>query len=233
MNYTELSTAIQDYCQNDETTFVANINNFIKSAEDKVFATVEGPMFWNTTDSTFTVVGGRTYNLALGAVDILDIYCEGSTSSEDGRTLDRVDHSFIREAYPENTGSDPTGFPRYYALTSTQVASNELQLSFMIAPTPNATYAYNISYYGKITTDSITAGTLTTETWLSVSFPTLLLDGSVAEAMRFMKYDQPDIDRFEIPFQGSLAALKGFSEVRQKTDTSSKMTGSQLNVQTA
>ena len=37
MDYSELNTAIQDYCQNSETTFVNHINDFIIAAEDKVF----------------------------------------------------------------------------------------------------------------------------------------------------------------------------------------------------
>ena len=38
---TTLKTAIQDYTDNAETTFVNNLNNFIKGAENKIFETVD------------------------------------------------------------------------------------------------------------------------------------------------------------------------------------------------
>ena len=36
-----LKTAIQDYADNSETSFVTNLPNFIKAAEEKIFKGVE------------------------------------------------------------------------------------------------------------------------------------------------------------------------------------------------
>ena len=43
MSYTfaELKTAIQSFTDNSETTFVANLSNFIKAAEQRIFAAVD------------------------------------------------------------------------------------------------------------------------------------------------------------------------------------------------
>ena len=43
MNYTQLSTAIQDYTQNYETDFVANIPTFVEQAEQRIYNTVQIP----------------------------------------------------------------------------------------------------------------------------------------------------------------------------------------------
>jgi hypothetical protein len=43
MNYAELVTAIQDYTENFESTFNANIPNFVKQAEERIFNSVQFP----------------------------------------------------------------------------------------------------------------------------------------------------------------------------------------------
>ena len=43
MNYTQLSTAIQDYTSNYETTFVASIPTFIAQAEERIYRAIEIP----------------------------------------------------------------------------------------------------------------------------------------------------------------------------------------------
>jgi len=43
MNYAALSAAIQDYTQNYETEFVANIPVFIQQAEQRIYNTVQFP----------------------------------------------------------------------------------------------------------------------------------------------------------------------------------------------
>jgi|TARA_Y100000310_G_C20577816_1_gene761369 hypothetical protein len=233
MNYTNLETAIQNYAQNSDTTFVSQINDFIRGAEDKIFEAIKGPLFWNGDSSGSFIDSTSTYNLASGAIDILDIYCHGNDASTDGKTLDRKDHSFIREAYPVNTGSTLSGMPRYYALTSVQLSSGEPQLSFYIAPRPatGITYTYTISYYGKATTDSITSGNTpgtssTDETWLSVAYPDLLLYGALTNAYVFMKGDPNDISRYRDEFEKGILLLKNMTEQRQDEDVTSSLEGS-------
>ena len=43
MNYTQLSTAIQDYTQNYETDFIANIPTFVEQAEQRIYNNVQIP----------------------------------------------------------------------------------------------------------------------------------------------------------------------------------------------
>ena len=52
--YTQLKTAIQEYVDNTETTFLKNIPNFVKAAEDRIFETVDLENFRKNVTSTMT-----------------------------------------------------------------------------------------------------------------------------------------------------------------------------------
>ena len=45
MTYAELNTLIQNYLNNDESTFVASIPDFVKNAEDRIFNLVQEDVF--------------------------------------------------------------------------------------------------------------------------------------------------------------------------------------------
>ena len=49
-----LKTAIQDYTDNSETSFVTNLPNFIKAAEEKIFKGVDLDIFRKNVTSAFT-----------------------------------------------------------------------------------------------------------------------------------------------------------------------------------
>ena len=53
MNYTELTQLLQEYCQTEESSFVANIPNFVGQAEERIYRRVMLPEFRkNATTST-------------------------------------------------------------------------------------------------------------------------------------------------------------------------------------
>ena len=49
-----LKTAIQDYTENTETSFVTNLDNFIKATEDKIFRAVDLEDFRKNVTSSLT-----------------------------------------------------------------------------------------------------------------------------------------------------------------------------------
>jgi hypothetical protein len=73
MNYGELKTSIQDYCQNSETSFVAHIPDFVRSAEDKTFLSVQMPAFWKSDSAIGTSAGVAEYQVASGSLDVLSV----------------------------------------------------------------------------------------------------------------------------------------------------------------
>jgi hypothetical protein len=234
MNYTELEQSIQRWAEVDETDFVAEINNFIKSAEDRIFFALKGPLYWNAVTSGTMTIGNSQYTVAGGAIDLLDFYLNGVDSNTDGNSLERVDHSFLREAFPVRTGagSSAYGVPRYYAVIEANLPTSEPNLTVRVAPAPDVAYTYAMSYYGKANTDSITSGNTpgggaTTETWISVVYPDLLVQGALERAASFLQKDPPQIAQFADPFNAGLLLLKNATESRQQVDDTTNMASKQ------
>jgi hypothetical protein len=230
MDYTALETAIKDYCANSEASFVSHINDFIIAAEDKVFQAVKGSPFHTVSTGTITT-GVREYYLAAGTLDVLSVrLCEnpGGTINQDGPdvVLQRKDTDFLREAFPATTGTNTVakGIPRYYAIAASPLLASESNMRIQFGPVPDATYSYEVQYYGKVATDSITNGatpgtTSTNETWLSVTFPTVLLYGACVEAYIYMKGEQDVLAMYQKNFDEGLLLVKNLVETRQTTDT--------------
>lgn len=147
MNYTELSNAIQEYTQNYETDFVANIPVFIKQAEQRIYNTVQFPSIRKNVTG-FTTSGNKYLSCPL---DFLAVYSMAVVSGTDYTYLLNKDVNYIREAYP-STASTNNGLPKYYALfgpatTNTNPAVITNELTFLLGPTPDAMYTVELHYY--------------------------------------------------------------------------------------
>ena len=142
MNYLQLQQAIQDYAENTESLFIANIPTFIQEAERRVYNTVQLPSLRRNVTGTLT-----QYN---GYVSLPDDWLSPfSLAVVDGSGnytyLLNKDVNFIREAYP-NAGNAYAGAPKYYALFGPQYSNNN-ELSLLVAPSPDANYTVEMHYY--------------------------------------------------------------------------------------
>ena len=52
--YSGLKTAIQDYTENEETSFVSHLNDFIELTEERILKTVQLDLFKKNVSGTFT-----------------------------------------------------------------------------------------------------------------------------------------------------------------------------------
>jgi hypothetical protein len=206
MNYTELVTAIQDYTENFETTFNANIPVFVKQAEQRVFNSVQFPSLRKNVTGTLTV--GNPYlscpsdflsSYSLAVVDTLGEY----------HFLLNKDVNYIREFYPK---SSTTGLPRVYALFGPQTTFPN-ELSFILGPTPGTAYTAELHYF--FYPESIVdAGT----SWLGDNFDTVLLYGSLREAYLFMKGEPDMIANIEQKYQEALQQAKRLGDGLERGD---------------
>ena len=130
--YTQLKEAIQNYTDNNETSFVSYFDRFIKNAEQRIFTTVDLEFFRKNAAGTMT--SGNRF-LATPA-DYLASFSLAITSSGSKIFLLQKDVNFLQEAHPDST---VTGVPKYYAHFDVS--------NFLIAPTPNASYDVEIAYY--------------------------------------------------------------------------------------
>jgi len=173
MNYTELKTNIADICEN---TFTADeYAMFTKQTEQRVYNTVQIANLRKNV--TGTITSGNKYLSCPD--DFLSTYSIAVFSGTGPYSyLINKDVNFIREAYPTPTDS---GTPKYYAIFGPQSA-NVTELSFILGPTPDATYSTELHYY-YYPESIVTAGT----TWLGDNFDSVLLNGALVEAIRIMK----------------------------------------------
>ena len=198
MNYTELTQAIQDYCENNETSFVTNIPNFVKVAENRIYRTINFPVNYKAQSLT-TSIGDKF--LALPADFLVPSNIQISVSGEWQNLLVR-EPSFIRQAYPDDTA---TGQPKYFALYDND--------QMILGPTPDATYSVNLYYY-YLPTSIVTAST----TWLGDFAEEVLLYGSLIEAYTYMKGDADTISLYRERYNEAMVPLKAQAEGRSTTD---------------
>lgn len=213
MNYTELSAAIQEYTQNYETDFVANIPLFVNQAEIRIYNTVQFPSLRkNTTGFTTSAVKYLSCPL-----DFLAVYSLAVISGGEYTYLLNKDVNFIREAYPSTSVAD-YGLPRYYSLfgpatTNTVPPTITNELTFLLGPTPNDAYEMELHYY-YYPESIVTANT----SWLGDNFDTVLLYGSLMEAYTFMKGEPDILANYTARYQEALAQAKRLGDGMERGD---------------
>tara|TARA_R100000808_G_scaffold6422_1_gene19082 strand:- start:227 stop:874 length:648 start_codon:yes stop_codon:yes gene_type:complete len=196
-----LKTAIQDYTDNSESTFVTHLPDFIKAAEEKILKSVDLDIFRKNVTSTLT---NSDQYVNVPSDYLASFSFQITTSGSEGFLLQK-DVNFIREYTP---ASSTTGLPKYYARFSED--------HFILAPTPNSAYTVELHYFYRPT--SLTAGADSGTTWLSTNAPFALLYGSIIEAYLFMKGEPDVIQNYNGLYMQYLERLKDLGEARENTD---------------
>ena len=155
---TTLTQSVQDWTENDESTFVAEIPFFIKNAEERIFKTVDLDYFRKNVEGTTTA---SNKFLQKPSDYMATFSLSYVNSSNENVFLLQKDVNFIQEFHPDPT---VTGNPKYYA----QFDVN----NFILAPTPSSALSVELHYYyrpASLTTDD--SGT----TWISTNAPDALV----------------------------------------------------------
>ena len=196
-----LKTAIQDYSESTETSFVTNLPNFIKTAEERILKTVQLDDFIKNVTGTATAsspyIGSPTDYLSSNSLAVID-------SSSNYNYLQLKHPSFIRDFTP---ASSTTGLPKYYA----EFDEN----TFIVAPTPDAAYTFELHYFFR--PSSLTSAGDSGTTWLSDNAPNALLYGSLTEAMVYLK-NYESLPIYEQRFQEAIGLLKNLGEGKSTQD---------------
>ena len=206
MNYTELTAAICDYTQNFDTDFVDNIPVFVEQAEQRIYNTVQFPSIRKNVTGSITANNKylacpddflAPYSMAV--IDATGVY----------EFLLNKDVNFIRQAYPQPTD---TAIPKYYALFGSQ-SNSANELTFILGPTPDATYSVELHYY--YYPQSITTASTS---WLGDNFDTVLLYGSLVEAYTFMKGETDMLALYDGKYKEALALAKRLGDGMERQD---------------
>jgi len=114
------------------------------------------------------------------------------------------DVNFIRAAFPD-TDSTFYGTPEYYAVFD--------QNTFILGPTPDATYTMELHYF-YYPTSIVTAG----NTWLGDNFDSTLLYGSLLEAYTYMKGEKDVLDNYRVRYDEAMLLLKQLGDGKDRQD---------------
>lgn len=204
MNYAELTQALQDYLETNETSFVASIPTFVRQAEERIYRSVQIPELRKNVTANMTA--GNQY-LARPS-DFLSVFSLAVVDgSGDYMYLYDKDVNFIREAYPR---ASTQGVPKYYAQFDGDQVGTEG--NFILGPTPNANYAVELHYY--FDPPSIVD---TSTSWLGDNAETALLYGSLVEAYTYLKGDADMLQLYITRYNEAMLQLFGI-DLRSKRD---------------
>ena len=206
MNYTELKAAVIAYTENQDPAFEAEIPVFVRQAEQRIYNSVQlanlRKNVIGTTTASNKYVGAP--NDFLSAYSFAVIKADGSYEY-----LLNKDVNFIRQAYPNPTS---IGLPKYYALFGPQ-SNDPNEMSFILGPTPDAAYTVELHYY-YYPESIVTAGT----SWLGDNFDSALFNGTLVEAIRYMKGEPDLVKLYEDNYVQSIALLKNLGDGKQRMD---------------
>ena len=198
MNYTDLTTNIKEIVENPELTD-AQIALFVQQTEQKIYNTVQFPALRKACDGTATA----SNQFLSVPPDFLHMHSLAAKDGDDYSYLVQVDANFILEAYPDPTS---TGKPKYYGHFDVD--------SLILGPTPDSNYPVRITY-GYYPESIVTAGT----TWLGTNFDAALLNGSLVEALRFMKGEADLVQMYDKMYLESIALLKMLGDGKLRRDS--------------
>ena len=200
--YAQLKQAIQDYTENTETTFVNNLPLFIRLSEERILKNVQLTLFRKNATAT-APIGGQY--LACPTDFLAPFSLSYTGANGDKEFAEFKDVTFLQEYTP-----DPTtlGGPKYYAQFD--------NANFVLSPSPDYAYVMELHYFYR--PSSLTAGSESGTTWLSINAELTLLYGALIEAYVFMKGDPDLMAKYDQRFQESLMGLKLLGEARQVTD---------------
>lgn len=207
MTYDELVTQVNDYCENSFPT--ANMNVFIKQAEQRIYNTVQLASLRKNVTGTATV--GNKYLQCPS--DFLSVYSIAVVSDSEYLYLLNKDVNFIREAYP-STATAFRGKPKHYAIFGPR-SDNEDYLSFILGPTPDVSYEVELHYF--YLPESIVDAP-DQQTWLGDNFDSALLYGTIMEAATYMKAEQDMLKLYNERYVQAMALLKNLGDGKQRMD---------------
>ena len=171
MTYTSLVENIQSYLERDDTATVDKIPLFIMLAEQIIASQIK--FLGNLTVNTSTMTTSTSI-IDKPARWHKTVSMNITVSGERQPVLLRK-YEYLREYWPNATS---TGTPEFY--------SDYDYTHWLIAPTPDAAYNFEVLYYERI--QPLDSSNQTN--WFTVYAPQALLYGSLLQAMPFLKNDE-------------------------------------------
>jgi len=198
--FTTLKTAIQDYVQSTETTFVSQLPRFILNAEERILKECQLDVFRKSSQGT-----ASSGNSFLSKPS--DFLSQNSLSviKDSAKEFLLYKQATMLQDFTPNPAT--TGTPLYYADWD--------ESTFLLAPTPDTNFTMELHYFYR--PESITLSSDGTS-WLGTNAELALLYGALVEAYTFLKGEPDLLQLYNQRFQESLQWLKNLGEGLQTRD---------------
>jgi hypothetical protein len=200
MTYGELKTAVQDFVQSTETSFVNNLPLFIRLAEERIMKNVRLNLFQKNASGSTTA--GNKYVAAPS--DFLAPISLSLTIGGEQTFLLLKNADFVQEYIRDSESGEPVYFGQYDVD------------NLILAPIPDSAYALEMHYLYR--PNSLTVGGDSGTTWLSENAEVALLYGTLVEAYTYLKGDQDLMVLYSQRFAEALQRLKNLGEGLETTD---------------
>jgi hypothetical protein len=198
--FATLKTAIQDYTDNTESTFVSQLTRFILNAEERILKECQLDVFRRNSQGT---TSASTKFLSKPS-DFLAPFSLSVVNDSSNEFLLYKHVTFLQDFTPNPA---TTGVPLYYGDWN--------DTTFLLAPTPNDALTMELHYFFRPT--SITA-TSDGTSWLGDNAELAMLYGSLVEAYTFMKGEQDLLTFYNNRYFESLQGLKRLGEGQQTSE---------------
>jgi hypothetical protein len=215
---------IRSYTETDSNVLTgAILGRFIGNAESRILYDL--PMDSDRKSATGNfALDNNTINVDAGALFVRAVEVFDSTSVVTGNSvfLQKKDQTYLREYVAKLTGpaggltgQDVTGQPKYYAMFGGATGlSDTTSGGLLLAPTPDATYAFRL-YYNAQPTSLVTS---TSGTYLSRYFPQGLLYACLVEAYGFLKGPMDMLTLYENKYKTEVQKFAGVQLGRRRRD---------------
>ncbi|MES2637558.1 MAG: hypothetical protein V4605_09550 [Pseudomonadota bacterium] len=181
--YANLQTSIINFAHRADLN--ALIPDFIRLAEDKIYATLESKR--QDLRSTLATVANQE-NVSLPS-DYMDIRSLSISLNNETGTLDYYPPDQYETQYPD----DFTGMPKVYTIVNT---------SIYLKPIPDAVYSLTLIYTASLT--ALSTGNPTN--WLLTKYPSIYLHASLEQLAMYIK-DTNAAAAYEAEWQGILDGI--------------------------
>jgi hypothetical protein len=197
MNYQELTTAVMDAVENSFTE--DQLALFCQQVEQKVYNVVQIPALRKN------MVGNVSANVPFLSTppDFLYVYSLAINDGVRQSFLLNKDTNYIQEAFPF---PGATGLPRVYGIFDHN--------TLILGPTPAAPYEVQMTF-GYYPESIVTAGT----TWLGDNFDSVLLNGMLIEAGRFLRLEDNTMALYTKMFDEAMMLLKQLGDGKLRQDS--------------
>ena len=207
MAYTlsNLQTDIRNYTEVDSSVLSDSVlETIIKNAENKIYREVDSDD--NRFYATSNLQAGNRYVTI--PTDLRFIrYAQLTDSSGNQVFLEKRDTSFMTEYY--NDPNTASGFPKYYANWDANF--------WVVAPTPDTTYAITLAYTKQ--PDSITASPGSTQgTYVSNKYQDLLLYACLVNAYAYLKGPADMLQYYSQAYQQAIQSYSIEQQGRRRRD---------------